>query len=259
MSKITLLGTCSGTEPMPNMHHCSMILETNNSLYWFDCGEGAVYNAFNSGVDFMNTRAVFISHMHFDHIGSLSHLIFTVHKMCSKHKRTLNNGNSIDFYLPDTYIFDSIKEIAVSSRNRLNPFKFGLNEKAVKDGLVYEDENIRVTANHNTHLKENGENGWHSYSYLIEIGEKRIVFSGDVGKPQELDTLIGNGCDVLIMETGHHKVCDILAYAESHSIGTLYFNHHGREILEDRKSAQALADASKQNTVIATDGTTIEL
>ncbi len=257
MSKITLLGTCSGTEPMPNTHHCSLLFDINGSLYWFDCGEGAVHSAFVSGGDIMRTRAVFVSHMHFDHIGSLSHLLFTVQKMYSKHKMRLAYGDSIDFYLPDTTLFAAIKEIAGSSR--LRPFKFGMNAKTVNDGLVYEDENIRVTAHHNTHLKESGENGWHSYSYLIETCQKRIVFSGDVGAPSELDTLIGVGCDILIMETGHHKVADVLSFAEKRNIGTLYFNHHGREILGDRAAAEALAKASKANAIIAKDGECIEL
>ena len=32
MSNITLLGTCSGTEPMKNMHHCSILFDINDSL-----------------------------------------------------------------------------------------------------------------------------------------------------------------------------------------------------------------------------------
>jgi ribonuclease BN (tRNA processing enzyme) len=257
MSKITLLGTCSGTEPMPNMHHCSIIFEVNDSLYWFDCGESAVYNAFTSGVDILSTRAVFISHMHFDHIGSLSHLIFTVQKMYSIYKLKLKHGDSINFYLPENSIFDSIKEIAGSKRAR--PFKFGMNETTVADGPVYSDENIKVTAHHNTHLKENGENGWHSFSYLIETCDKRIVYSGDVGAPEELDALIGDGCDILIMETGHHKVQNVLTFAENRNIGALYFNHHGREILGDRAAAEAFAASSKANATIAHDGLTITL
>ena len=254
MSNITLLGTCSGTEPMAEMHHCSIIFEINDSIYWFDCGEGAVYNAFTSGIDIMKTRAVFVSHMHFDHIGSLSHLLFTLQKMYSKHKLTLARGNSIDFHLPDTKLFEAIKMIAGSSQ-----FKFGINVKEVADGLIYSDENIRVTAHHNTHLKENGESGWHSYSYLIESSEKRIVFSGDVGAPEELDALIGDGCDVLIMETGHHKVAKVLSFAETRNIGALYFNHHGREILDNRAAAEALAKASSVKAIIASDGESIEI
>ena len=256
MAKITLLGTCSGTEPIKDMHHCSLIVDINDSLYWFDCGEGATYSAVTSGFDVMKTRAVFISHMHFDHIGSLSHLLFTVQKMYSKHKMRLAYGDSIDFYLPKPTPFEAIKEIAGHTEAR--PFKFEMNTKSVCDGIVYEDENIRVSAHHNTHLKEDGSCGWHSYSYLIEANNKRIVFSGDVGAPEELDHLMSDGCDVLIMETGHHKVENVLSFAEKRSIGKLYFNHHGREIIGDRAKAIALADASTVNATIACDGKCIE-
>ena len=256
MAKITLLGTCSGTEPIKDMHHCSIILDINDSLYWFDCGEGATYSAVTSGFDVLKTRAVFISHMHFDHIGSLSHLLFTVQKMYAKHKMHLYHGEAIDFFLPDQKHFEAIKEIAGHTESR--PFKFKMNTKNVCDGLVYEDENIRVSAYHNTHLKEDGSNGWHSYSFLIEANDKRIVFSGDVGLPEELDALISDGCDILIMETGHHKVENVLSFAEKRNIGKLYFNHHGREIIGNRAAAKALADASTVNATIACDGECIE-
>ena len=257
MSKITLLGTCSGTEPIPNMHHCSILFDINDSLYWFDCGEGAVYNAFTAGTDIMHTRAVFISHMHFDHVGGLSHLLFTVQKMMSKHKMKLSHGNSIKFHLPDTSLFEAFKTIADCSPS--HPFCYETELESVKDGVVYSDENLTVTAHHNTHLKENGDNGWHSFSYLINTCGKRIVFSGDVSSPQELDLLIGNGCDLLIMETGHHKVNDVLRYVQSKNVDKLYFNHHGREILASFSAAQEKISLSPQDAVLATDGTVIEL
>lgn len=257
MSKITVLGSCSGTEPFENTHHCSLLFETEDSLYWFDCGEGAAYNAFVSGKDVLKTRAVFISHPHFDHIGSLSHLLFIIQKMYSKHKKKLFFGDSIDFYLPDPSILEPIKHIAMSTRSET--MRFSALPHTVSDGLVYSDENIKVTACHNSHLKEDGTKGWHSYSYLIETYGKRIVFSGDVGSPYELDPLIAEGCDILIAETGHHKVSDILKYAESRNIGKLYFNHHGREILNGRAEAQKLLDASPQTSELCRDGTEIVL
>ena len=111
-------------------------------------------------------------------------------------------------------------------------------EQEYRDGVVYEDENIRVTALHNTHLKENAETGWHSYSFLIEAEGKRIVYSGDVGFPEELDEYIAKGCDALIMETGHHKVSGFCSYAKEKNVKRLYFTHHGREILQDVGAAE---------------------
>ena len=37
--KIHFPGTCSGTEPMPGMPHCCVVLESGEQYYWFDIGE----------------------------------------------------------------------------------------------------------------------------------------------------------------------------------------------------------------------------
>ena len=62
--KITFLGTCSGTEPMPNRKHVSFVIEHAGAVYWFDAGEGCSYTAHLAGIDLLSTRAVFISHTH---------------------------------------------------------------------------------------------------------------------------------------------------------------------------------------------------
>lgn len=42
--KLYFLGTCAGTEPMPDRTHTSFALESGGSIYWFDAGEGCSYS-----------------------------------------------------------------------------------------------------------------------------------------------------------------------------------------------------------------------
>ena len=236
--KLTFLGTCSGTEPMPGRHHNAFVLEIGGTNYWFDAGENCSHAAYTSGIDLSRVRAVFLSHMHIDHTGGLANLIFTIYKIVERTKKPHINDGCYDIFAPDLELLSSIMAVATAYTPQ-NAIGVRATGHEVKDGTVYEDENVRVTALHNTHLGEDGTNGWHSYSYLIEAEGKRIVFSGDVKSPLELDPFVEGGCDLLIMETGHHSVESVCSYAQERGIRKFFFTHHGREILRDPRGTEA--------------------
>lgn len=265
MAVIHFLGTCSGTEPMPGMHHCCVVLESGGQYYWFDAGESCSYTAHTTGLNVLNIRAIFISHPHIDHIGGLANLFQCMKKLISRGHGRMIHEDRVDIYFPGLDTLQAVKLISSVARS-MTPgtgSAFDLIEHEMADGLIFQDEHVAVTALHNRHLKEDGTNGWHSFSFLIETEGKRILFSGDVAAPEELDPLVKDGCDLLIMETGHHKVTDVCDYAASRNIPRLRFNHHGREIINERERWESYtaqyAKAHKMSIVICKDGRTEEV
>ncbi|MBQ9773301.1 MAG: MBL fold metallo-hydrolase [Clostridia bacterium] len=256
MAKIYFLGTCSGTEPMEGMHHSSLVIEAGGMLYWFDAGETCSHTAYRMGLDPLQTRAIFLSHMHIDHTGGLANLFFCIHKMISLGKGEAVADNTVDVISPDPDLVTAIKRVACNGRQADESLLFATEQSRTQDGVIYEDENLRVTALHNRHLREDGTNGWHSYSFRIEVDGRRVVHSGDVASVEELTDLLAGGCDLLLMETGHHKVREVCEFAKRHAIPRLRFIHHGREILNDRAAAQGLIDSYEMDVKLAYDGMT---
>lgn len=240
MIKVKYLGTCSGTQPMVGMHHTSFIVEVNGVNYWFEAGENCGYYAYTSGINVMNTKALFISHTHIDHTGGLANLLHVMKKLVVKEGLKLISDNTLKVFITKKEILDCA--LYLLNNGKLDMEQFNVEYNGIGDGVIFGDENVKVTALHNQHLGEDGTKGWHSYSFLIEAEGKKIVFSGDVKRPYELDELIGDGCDYLIHETGHHKVKDVIDYASTKNVKSLCFTHHGREIINDREGCQKHVD-----------------
>lgn len=257
MAHLRFLGTCSGTEPFENMHHVSFLIETNGRTYWFDAGENCSRLAFLQGVDMLSVNSVFISHPHIDHIGGLLNLLLLIRQQIWR-----KDGKPIDgevkLFVPSEALWKNLRGlIDVTDKNLFSVMDIAA--KTYNDGLAFENGDIRVTARHNRHMGIPEDGNWTSYSFAITVEGKQIVYSGDIKDLSELDELTDSGCDMLICESGHQKVAEILAYAEERGVKRLRFIHHGRQIINDRENAEALAKNYPHSAIITYDGMTEEL
>ena len=241
--KIYLLGTCSGTEPMPGRNHLSWALEQNDRLYWFDAGESCSHTGYLMGLKLTEIRAVFISHAHIDHVAGLTKLLWCMRKLDSRRIGSME-GKTIDVFLPSENLWPGLMAFMTAMEGNIQK-NFTLSDTLIRPGVIFDDGNLRVEALQNWHVKS-GE----SFSFRIQTEGRTIVFSGDVKSITELTEWLDNGCDLFFMETGHHKVADICDFVkERPQVKRLVFIHHGREILEHYEDAIETA-----HSILGTDG-----
>ena len=261
--KLHVLGTCSGTEPIPDRRHVSFALEADDGLYWFDAGEGCSYTAHLMGVDLLALRALFISHAHADHIGGLPNLFSNVVKLNSREQDPARrlDGRSVPVFLPAIHLWEGLWHFFGVAQGKPDT-RMEFPVQLLSDGPVFDDGVLRVRALHNTHLGLPAEGApWQCFSFRIEAEGKVLVYSGDVRDVRELDPLL-DGCDLLLMETGHHQVAPVCEYLAERipRLGRLAFIHHGRAILEDPEGQLRLAQRILgERVLITSDGTTLDL
>lgn len=109
MARLHFLGTCSGTEPMPERKHTAFAIETGDRLYWFDAGEGCSYTAHLKGLDLLSVCKVVISHTHMDHMGGLANLFWNIRKLTTVGEKRQTLFENIELYIPNLVPWEGVR------------------------------------------------------------------------------------------------------------------------------------------------------
>ncbi len=257
MALISILGSCAGTEPMQGRMHTSWALSVADRLYFFDAGEGCSWTAHLSGLDLLQTRAIFISHVHHDHVAGLAGLMENIRAVAWICREPLATDD-LRIYIPELEVWENVHQFLKYTTSG-HTTKYTITAEMPELGTFYDDGFIKVSAFETLHLAKAEDGRCRSFAYRIEAEGKTIVFSGDIRELSELTPAIGSGCDILLCETGHHSVKAVCDFAESLPVKKLAFVHNGREILYGKPSVKEAIDACGIPAIVSEDGMQIEV
>ena len=226
-TQVVMLGT--GNPPAdPDRSGPATAIVVDGTPYLVDFGAGVVRRAKSAavdkgitGLDPVNLRVAFVTHLHSDHTVGYPDLILTPWVIGRRVPLEVYGPAGITAmteHIMAAYQADFETRMKDRALYTVGAFREGhaVNAHEVKPGVVYKDANVTVTAFATKHAME-------SYGYRFDTPDRSIVISGDTNPTQATIDACG-GCDILIHEVLTHdwlsRRQDFQAYAAAHHTTT---------------------------------------
>ncbi len=197
---VVFLGT-GMPRPIPTRQGPSLAVVVNGTAYLVDAGTGAVRQAaaaFSHGIDALQPNTLdiaFLTHLHSDHTLGLPDLMLTpwvMGRTAPLHLYGPTGTRAMVDGLEHAYAEDI--DLRVNGLEHSSKTGHRVDVHEIQPGVVYQDENVKVTAFAVQH------GSWkEALGYRFDADGRSIVISGDT-RPTETVVQACNGCDLLIHE-----------------------------------------------------------
>lgn len=217
--KITFLGCSHGVPEADRFCSCAMI-EVGGRIYFIDAGAPMAELMRRYGRNVEDTKAIFTTHAHGDHI----HGIIGFADLASWFfKKT-----STDIYMTEKKPAEAIVDYIESLGTKFDRERIRFS--VIDEGFVYDDGVIKVTAFPTGHLRtKNGHRP--SFGYVVEADGKRVAFSGDLSihlRDSDFPQIaLEEEIDAVICELAHFTVEEVVPFLEKCKAKEVWFNHIG--------------------------------
>jgi ribonuclease BN (tRNA processing enzyme) len=199
-TKLVLLGTGSPFAD-PAKSGPSLAIVVNNTSYIVDAGPGLVRRAAQAkelgfpSLDAAQLKTLFITHLHSDHTIGLADIILT--------PAVLDRNAPITIYGPTgikkmtAELMRAYKEdiaIRINGLEKGDAIAYQVNTNEIKEGQIYKDSNLTVTA-----FKVKHGQWENAFGFVFQTKDKKIVVSGDCTYSENL-IKYAKDCDILVHE-----------------------------------------------------------
>jgi ribonuclease BN (tRNA processing enzyme) len=199
-TKLVLLGTGSPFAD-PAKSGPSLAIVVNNTSYIVDAGSGLVRRAAQAkelgfpSLEAAQLKTLFITHLHSDHTIGLADIILTPAVLDRNAPITIYGPTGIKKMTAD--LMRAYKEdiaIRINGLEKGDAIAYQVNTNEIKEGEIYKDSNLTVTA-----FKVKHGQWENAFGFVFQTKDKKIVVSGDCTYSENL-IKYAKDCDILVHE-----------------------------------------------------------
>lgn len=215
VTRLILLGTQGGPRVTGERAEPANLLVVRNKPYLIDAGNGVVRQLALAHFQPPDIHQIFITHNHDDHNADWGTLMGLAWTGGNTAPITVHGPPGTQSMLKGYLQYFAPNAAAhYPESSHVPPADTMRAQDIAGSGLVYQDDNIHVTAVENCHYhfaKDTPGYGWQkSYSLRFQTPDRVIVFSGDTGPCGHVLGSFAKGADILV-----HEVIDLKAIAQS--------------------------------------------
>ena len=234
MPSVTFLGTGPGNAAAGRFQ-ASILFEVGGRNVLLDAGEPCTSQLLDLGFALPDLDAIWITHAHADHLGGLPLLI----QASWLHGRK----NALPLGVPQ-HLSDPLRTWLDTILLSSEVTHFPLDIFAWQTGKSLDFSGLSITPYPTTHLegfqKMTGRLDIESFLFDMTAESKRVVYSGDLGSPNDLHEILSEPIDLLICELAHFSPEELVAALRGARIGTLCLTHISTDLDERRGDIEIL-------------------
>lgn len=204
-SQFVTLGTMGGPVPDGKRSQPANAIVRGDAVYLVDCGDGTVEQLARAGITLNRVRAVFLSHLHIDHVGGLSAILGL--------RNQTESRAALSIYGPPGT--RQMVEGLVAALQPSAKAGYGIVGKPwappetlvtvieLADGQPIDVDGIKVRVAQNTHYDFPAgsveDDAYKSFAYRFDLPDRTIAYTGDTGPSARVEQL-AKGADLLVSE-----------------------------------------------------------
>lgn len=235
--KLRFIGSGSAFTVGANNYQSNMILESNGKNLLIDCGTDAKIALFELGYTYKDIDALYVSHLHADHVGGIEWLAYTHYFDEKLKKPALFLCDLIENDLWEKVLVGGLRSVDVKNPKLSTYFKL----KSVKknSSFIWEDTRFYIVPTIHVNAKYNQ---MPSYGLFFKADGKNVFITTDSQLcPEQIGDflikadLIFHDCETMKVKTGVHAHYDELKKLPEEIKSKMWLYHYNPGKLPNAK------------------------